>query len=62
VQLSGAIYHGDNERKPIFRDERDRSAQVRKYLSQHLFADAQARSAWRSATAAGALSVPGRSA
>jgi hypothetical protein len=64
VQFSGALYHvtarGD-ERKPIFRDERDRPAQVRKYLSQYLSADGQARSAWRSATAACALSVLGRS-
>ena len=55
VQFPGALYHvtaRGNERKPIFRDERDRPAQVRKYLSQYLSADAQARSAWRSATAA----------
>jgi putative transposase len=32
VQFSGALYHvtaRGNERKPIFRDERDRAAQVR---------------------------------
>jgi hypothetical protein len=29
------------ERKPIFRDERDRPAQVRKYLNQCLSADRQ---------------------
>ena len=51
VQFSGALYHvtaRGNERKPIFRDERDRPAQVRRYLSQYLSADAEARSAWRS--------------
>ena len=51
VQFSGAPYHitaPGNERKPIFRDERDRPAQVRKYLSQYLSADAQTRSVWRS--------------
>jgi hypothetical protein len=65
VQFSGARYHvtaRGNRRKPIVRDERDRPAQVRKYLSQCLSAEAQARSAWRSATAACALSVRGRSA
>ena len=48
VQSSGALYHvtaRGNSRKPIFCDERDRPAQVRKYLSQSLSADAQARSA-----------------
>jgi len=65
VQFPGALYQvtaRGSERKPIFRDERDRPAQVRKYLSQYLSARAQARSAWRSATAACALSVLGRSA
>ncbi len=55
VQFSGALYRvtaRGSERKPIFRDQRHRPAQVRKYLSQYLFADAQAHSAWRSATAA----------
>jgi hypothetical protein len=55
VQFSGAPYHvtaRGNERKPIFRDQRDRPAQVRRYLSQYLSADTQARSARRSATAA----------
>jgi len=50
VQFSGALYHvtaGGNERERIFRDERDRPAQVRKYFSQCQSADAQARSAWR---------------
>jgi hypothetical protein len=64
VQFSRALYHvtaRGNERKPIFRDERDRPMQVLKYPSQYLSADAQARSAWRSATAACALSVLGRS-
>jgi len=35
LQFSGALYHvtaRGNERKPIFRDERDRPAQVRKHL------------------------------
>jgi hypothetical protein len=68
VQFSGALYHvtarGD-ERKPIFRDKHDRPvsqtglidspARVRKYLSQCLSADAQARSTWRSSP-----SHPGR--
>jgi hypothetical protein len=65
VQFSGALCYltaRGNERKPIFGDERDRPAQVRKYLSQCLSADAQPRSAWRSATAACALSVRGTSA
>ena len=55
VQFPGALYHvtaRGNERKPIFCDERDRPAQVRKYLSQYLSADAQGRSAWPSGTAA----------
>jgi len=55
MQFSGALYQvtaRGNECKPIFRDERDRPAQVWKYLSQYLSADAQARSAWRSATVA----------
>jgi hypothetical protein len=65
VEFSGALYHvtaRGNERRRIFRDERDRPAQVRKYLSQYLSADPQARSAWRSATAACALSAMVRSA
>jgi len=45
VQFPGALYHvtaRDNERKPIFRDERDRPAQVRKDLSRwHARRDAQ---------------------
>jgi hypothetical protein len=55
VEFRGDVYHvtaRGNERKPIFRDERDRPAQVRKYLTDYLSANAQARSAWRSATAA----------
>jgi hypothetical protein len=57
VQFSGALHYvtpRGNKRKPIFRNERDRPAQVRKYLSQCLSADAPARSAWRSR-----LSSPG---
>jgi hypothetical protein len=60
VQFSGALYRvtvRGKERKPIFRDERDRPAQVRKGLSQWLSAGAQARSAWPSVTAACALSA-----
>ena len=52
MQFSGVLYHvtaRGKERKPIFRDERDRPAQVRKYLSPCLPAHAPARSAWRSA-------------
>jgi hypothetical protein len=47
VQFSGALYHvtaRGSERKPLFRDQRERPAQVRKYVSQYLSADAQARS------------------
>jgi hypothetical protein len=65
VEFGGAVYRvtaRGNERKPIFRDERDRPVRVRKYLSQCLSADAEARSAWRAAIAACALSVLGRSA
>jgi hypothetical protein len=52
VQFSGALYPvtaRSNERRRIFRDDRDRPARVPKYLSQYLSADAQARSAWGSA-------------
>jgi len=60
VQFPGALSRvtaRGNERKPIFRDERDRPAPVRKYLSQYLSADAQARSAWRSLRFVGAGKV-----
>jgi hypothetical protein len=53
VQFSGALYHvavRASERKPIFRDQRDRLAQVGKYLSHYMSADAQARSAWEPAS------------
>jgi len=65
VQFPGALSRvtaRGNERKPIFRDERDRPTEVRKYFSQCLCADAQARGAWPSVTAACALSARGRSA
>jgi hypothetical protein len=44
VQFSGALYHvtaRGNEGNPIFRNQRDRPAQVRKYLSQYLSAEAR---------------------